>query len=286
MIGSAPPRTLRAGVGDLVSNLTALMDWRRADELGHGPLRRLLGHDRRAARRGRCWTSSDLDRPPSHELMAKGLLMSGLAMAAAGHQPAVLGRRAPDQPQPGRAAGRAGRHARRAGRAGRAGGGRGARLAAAGRRSMAFFARLGAALPARASWASPATSCADAIAGAPATRPDRYTILTDVLERDGRACPRCSSARSQRPPRRWRRGSPGSPGCGSSRRRSAPIRDDVVLFESWRGQYSDNPRAISEELHGRDTRPPPRLGASTRRWSPRCRTGSSRWPRAATRTWR
>ncbi len=30
-----------------------------------------------------------------------------------------------------------------------------------------------------------------------------------------------------------------------------PIREDVVLFESWRGQFSDNPRAISEELHRR-----------------------------------
>ena len=29
------------------------------------------------------------------------------------------------------------------------------------------------------------------------------------------------------------------------------IYDDVVLFDSWRGQYSDNPRAISEELHRR-----------------------------------
>ncbi|HYI38549.1 MAG TPA: CDP-glycerol glycerophosphotransferase family protein [Thermoleophilaceae bacterium] len=32
-----------------------------------------------------------------------------------------------------------------------------------------------------------------------------------------------------------------------------PVLDDVILFESWRGQYSDNPRAISEELHGRGT---------------------------------
>jgi CDP-glycerol glycerophosphotransferase len=30
-----------------------------------------------------------------------------------------------------------------------------------------------------------------------------------------------------------------------------PIRQDVALFESWRGQFSDNPRAISEELHRR-----------------------------------
>jgi len=27
--------------------------------------------------------------------------------------------------------------------------------------------------------------------------------------------------------------------------------DDVVLFDSWRGQFSDNPRAISEEIHRR-----------------------------------
>ena len=32
---------------------------------------------------------------------------------------------------------------------------------------------------------------------------------------------------------------------------AGPIRDDVVLFDSWRGQFSDNPRAVSEELHRR-----------------------------------
>jgi CDP-glycerol glycerophosphotransferase len=30
-----------------------------------------------------------------------------------------------------------------------------------------------------------------------------------------------------------------------------PIRRDAVLFDSWRGEFSDNPRAISEELHRR-----------------------------------
>jgi CDP-glycerol glycerophosphotransferase len=30
-----------------------------------------------------------------------------------------------------------------------------------------------------------------------------------------------------------------------------PVLDDVVLFDSWRGQFSDNPRAISEEIHRR-----------------------------------
>jgi CDP-glycerol glycerophosphotransferase len=32
-----------------------------------------------------------------------------------------------------------------------------------------------------------------------------------------------------------------------------PILEDTVLFDSWRGEYSDNPRAISEELHRRRT---------------------------------
>jgi CDP-glycerol glycerophosphotransferase len=30
-----------------------------------------------------------------------------------------------------------------------------------------------------------------------------------------------------------------------------PILEDTVLFDSWRGEFSDNPRAISEELHRR-----------------------------------
>ena len=32
-----------------------------------------------------------------------------------------------------------------------------------------------------------------------------------------------------------------------------PVLGDTVLFDSWRGEYSDNPRAISEELHRRGT---------------------------------
>jgi CDP-glycerol glycerophosphotransferase len=32
----------------------------------------------------------------------------------------------------------------------------------------------------------------------------------------------------------------------------ARTRDDVVLFQSWRGRYADSPRGIAEELHRRD----------------------------------
>jgi CDP-glycerol glycerophosphotransferase len=31
-----------------------------------------------------------------------------------------------------------------------------------------------------------------------------------------------------------------------------PVLEDTILFDSWRGQYSDNPRAIAEELHRRE----------------------------------
>jgi glycerol-1-phosphate dehydrogenase [NAD(P)+] len=83
VIGSAPPRTLRAGVGDLASNLTAVLDWRLADS---------LGHDRYDAFSALIAESAafpvlgigDLENPEARETLAKGLLMSGLAMAAAG----------------------------------------------------------------------------------------------------------------------------------------------------------------------------------------------------------
>ncbi len=83
VIGSAPPRTLRAGVGDLVSNLTALLDWRRADRLGHARFDAFSAMIAEHAARP-VLDLEDLGRPESHELIAKGLLMSGLAMAAAG----------------------------------------------------------------------------------------------------------------------------------------------------------------------------------------------------------
>ena len=41
------------------------------------------------------------------------------------------------------------------------------------------------------------------------------------------------------------------PGLRQLPQAAGPILEDTVLFDSWRGEFSDNPRAISEELHRR-----------------------------------
>ena len=83
VIASAPTATLRAGVGDLVSNLTALLDWRLADQrrkdtfdaysalIADGAARPVL-------------PLSQLRSRASIEVLAKGLVLSGLAVATAG----------------------------------------------------------------------------------------------------------------------------------------------------------------------------------------------------------
>jgi glycerol-1-phosphate dehydrogenase [NAD(P)+] len=83
VIASAPARTLRAGVGDLVSNLAALLDWELADRAGrerYDAYSALIAEN--AARS--VLVLDELESRASHERLAKGLLMSGLAMAAAG----------------------------------------------------------------------------------------------------------------------------------------------------------------------------------------------------------
>lgn len=83
VIGAAPERTLRSGVGDLLSNLTAVLDWKRADALGEAEFDAFSAMIAENA----AWPALDMEdvsTPASQELLAKGLLMSGLAMAAAG----------------------------------------------------------------------------------------------------------------------------------------------------------------------------------------------------------
>lgn len=83
VIGSAPPRTLRAGLGDLVSNLTAILDWQLAQRAGRERYDAYPAMIAENAARS-VLDLADLDASESHERLAKGLLMSGLAMAAAG----------------------------------------------------------------------------------------------------------------------------------------------------------------------------------------------------------
>ena len=82
-VASAPTASLRAGVGDLLSNLTACADWRLADEYGHERCDAYATMIAESAAR----PVLDLDSLAADgalEVVAQGLLMSGLAMAAAG----------------------------------------------------------------------------------------------------------------------------------------------------------------------------------------------------------
>ena len=180
VIASAPARTLRAGVGDLVSNLTALMDWRRADELGHARFDAFSAMIAEHAARP-VLDLDNLDLPESLELIAKGLLMSGLAMAAAGtSRPCSGAEHLISHSLDERKGERAAMHGEQVAL--------GCLVAAAAHESplraalMTFFIRLG--LPTQPSDLGITDhDLADAVRAAPATRPERYTILSDTLER-------------------------------------------------------------------------------------------------------
>jgi glycerol-1-phosphate dehydrogenase [NAD(P)+] len=83
VVGTAPPRTLRAGVGDLLSTLTALLDWQLAATTGADRYDAYSGLIAESAARP-ALDLTDLTNQDEHEVLAKGLLLSGLAMAAAG----------------------------------------------------------------------------------------------------------------------------------------------------------------------------------------------------------
>jgi len=83
-VEKAPPQMIRSGIGDVVSNLSALSDWRlAADERGEQI-------DGLAAAMARAAADAVLYRPDSIEsedfltTLAEALILSGLAMAVAG----------------------------------------------------------------------------------------------------------------------------------------------------------------------------------------------------------
>ncbi len=82
-IGTAPPTTIRAGVGDLVSNLTACLDWRLAGQKGREHYDAYPAMLAESAARP-VLDLEELESHAAHEIVAHGLLLSGLAMAAAG----------------------------------------------------------------------------------------------------------------------------------------------------------------------------------------------------------
>jgi glycerol-1-phosphate dehydrogenase [NAD(P)+] len=83
IIARSPRRTLRAGLGDLVSNLVALADWRLAESLEHDRYDEFSALIAESAARP-ALDIDNLDAPSTIDILAKGLVMSGLAMATAG----------------------------------------------------------------------------------------------------------------------------------------------------------------------------------------------------------
>src|SRR4051794_21874167 len=83
VIARSPRRTLRAGLGDLVSNLLAISDWRLAQASRKDTYDEFSALIAESAARP-ALDIEDLDDPASIHVLAKGLVMSGLAMATAG----------------------------------------------------------------------------------------------------------------------------------------------------------------------------------------------------------
>jgi glycerol-1-phosphate dehydrogenase [NAD(P)+] len=176
VIGSAPPRALRAGLGDLVSNLTAILDWQLAQRAGRERYDAYSAMIAETAARS-VLDLPDLQSPQSHERLAKGLVMSGLAMAAAGTSRPCSGAEhlishALDQLLGGQAS----MHGEQVAL--------GSLVSAAAHGSpllntlIDLYARVGLPMhPAQLSIAS--QDMLGAVQAAPGTRPTRYTILSE-----------------------------------------------------------------------------------------------------------
>lgn len=83
LVAAAPERYARAGIGDLTSNLTAVDDWRAAHERGGEPFDELAASIAVLS----AHAALDVDWPLRDEdvaAVARGLVMSGLAMEVAG----------------------------------------------------------------------------------------------------------------------------------------------------------------------------------------------------------
>lgn len=83
VVGASPTSHLRAGIGDLVSNLTAVADWRLAAEGGGEPVDEFAASIALQS----AFPALDLPWPLDDvglQLVARGLVMSGLAMEVAG----------------------------------------------------------------------------------------------------------------------------------------------------------------------------------------------------------
>ena len=176
------PALRRGGIGDVISNLSAIADWRLAERVRGEEVDGVAVTFARTAATSIVHREDGIDDDEFLIALAEALVLSGLAMATAGSSRPVQRRRPRDPardrpPLPGH------------GRPRRAGGrrepvhGLPARRGRAGRGAGDVPAPPRAARARRPTSASPSEQFAQAVVHAPQTRPDRYTIL-EHLELD------------------------------------------------------------------------------------------------------
>ncbi|MGH8968519.1 MAG: iron-containing alcohol dehydrogenase family protein [Actinomycetes bacterium] len=83
-VRSSPPRMVRSGVGDVVSNLSAVADWRLAARERGEPLDGLAETFARTAAEAILHRTDGIDSGKFLTTLAEALVLSGMAMAAAG----------------------------------------------------------------------------------------------------------------------------------------------------------------------------------------------------------
>jgi glycerol-1-phosphate dehydrogenase [NAD(P)+] len=178
-IATAPPAAIRAGAGDLLSNLTACLDWRLADAAGqdhHDAYSSLIAES--AARP--VLQLQELASAAAQRVLAEGLLLSGLAMAAAGtSRPCSGSEHLISHALDARLGPAAALHGEQVAL--------GCLVAAAAHGSPLLatfrdaFARLGLPLCPE-DLGLPRTELVAAVRDAPSLRPDRHTVLTDRVD--------------------------------------------------------------------------------------------------------
>jgi len=84
-VRQAPPRLVRAGIGDAVSNLNAIADWQLAAEVRGEPIDGLSAAFARAAAESLLYREDGIESADFLTTLAEALVLSGLAMATAGN---------------------------------------------------------------------------------------------------------------------------------------------------------------------------------------------------------
>jgi glycerol-1-phosphate dehydrogenase [NAD(P)+] len=174
-VRTSPPRMVLSGVGDLVSNLTACEDWRLASRERGEPVDGLAVTFARTAAEAVLHRTDGIESDGFLTALAEGLVLSGMAMSAAGDSRPSSGAdheimHAIDQLFPGTA-----NHGELAGV--------GALFSAYIRQNVQLAAQIENCLRRHLLPRVPtdlgltAEQFAEAVVLAPSTRPDRYTIL-------------------------------------------------------------------------------------------------------------